>query len=221
MSRPARAKPTRSLRCSIDVEPSCDRTTSSIAWRAAARRRRRRRRRRRTPPPPTVAVVGALRRRRRSVAPRAPAAASAPTTLRTSSSLDPRALDALAARSTPDRAGACRPCRSRRSAPCWSRITRLSVSARHREREAGRDVGLDDTGDHVDRRALRGDHEVDADRAGHLGDAADRVLDVARRDHHQVVELVDDDEDERQPRGTRRSRARLGGSSSPRSKAAL
>ena len=32
ISRPARANPTRSLRCSIDVDPSCDRTTSSSAW---------------------------------------------------------------------------------------------------------------------------------------------------------------------------------------------
>ena len=66
------------------------------------------------------------------------------------------------------------------------------------EREPARDVGLDHAGDHVDRRALRRDHEVDADRARHLRDAADARLDVARRDHHQVGELVDDDDDERQ-----------------------
>ena len=71
--------------------------------------------------------------------------------------------------------------------------------ARDREREAARHVGLDHTGDHVDRRTLRRDHEVDADGARHLRDAADARLDVARRDHHQVVELVDDDHDERQP----------------------
>ena len=29
------------------------------------------------------------------------------------------------------------------------------------------------------------------DGAGHLRDAADRLLDVASGDHHQVVELVD------------------------------
>ncbi len=72
--------------------------------------------------------------------------------------------------------------------------------ARHREREAGRHVGLDDAGDDVDRRALGGDDEVDADGAGHLGDAADRVLDVARRHHHEVGQLVDHHEDERQAR---------------------
>ena len=36
MIRPARAKPTWSLRWSIDVEPSCERTTSSIAWASMA-----------------------------------------------------------------------------------------------------------------------------------------------------------------------------------------
>ena len=50
-----------------------------------------------------------------------------------------------------------------------------------------------------DRRALGGDDQVDADGAGHLGDAADRLLDVAGRHHHQVVQLVDHDQDERQP----------------------
>src|SRR4029078_5023082 len=32
ISRPALAKPTRSLRCSIDVDPNCVETTSSTAW---------------------------------------------------------------------------------------------------------------------------------------------------------------------------------------------
>ena len=69
---------------------------------------------------------------------------------------------------------------------------------RHRERQAGRDVRLDHAGDHVDRRALGGEHEVDADGPRHLGDPAHRLLDVARRHHHEVVELVHHDEDERQ-----------------------
>src|SRR4029079_15209997 len=54
---------------------------------------------------------------------------------------------------------------------------------------AGRDVGLDDAGDDVDRRPLCGHDEVHADRAGLLGDTSDALLYVARRDHHQVVEL--------------------------------
>src|SRR5690606_16049447 len=59
------------------------------------------------------------------------------------------------------------------------------------EGETARDVGLDDTGDDVHGGPLRGDHEVDAHRTGHLGDADDGLLDFAARHHHQVVELVD------------------------------
>ena len=40
---------------------------------------------------------------------------------------------------------------------------------------------------------------MDSNRSRHLGDAADGVLDVARRDHHEVGELVDDDEEEAKP----------------------
>ena len=64
-----------------------------------------------------------------------------------------------------------------------------------RERDPRRDVGLDHAGDHVHARALRREHEVDADRARLLREADDRVLDVGRRDHHQVGELVDHAED--------------------------
>ena len=42
---------------------------------------------------------------------------------------------------------------------------------------------------------------MDTDRPCHLGDADDRLLDVPGRHHHQVIELVDDDHDERQPLG--------------------
>ncbi len=62
------------------------------------------------------------------------------------------------------------------------------------ECDARRDVGLDKARDDVRRRALRGDDEVDADRAGELRDAADELLDLACRDHHEVGELVDDDD---------------------------
>src|SRR5690606_30489285 len=61
-----------------------------------------------------------------------------------------------------------------------------------RERQPGRDVGLDDAGDHIDRRALGGDHEVDPHCACHLGDTHDGFFDLATCHHHQVVELVDD-----------------------------
>ena len=59
-----------------------------------------------------------------------------------------------------------------RSAPGWSRMTRLSASDETEKAMRLRDVGLDDAGDDVDRRALGGQHEVDAHGPGHLGDAA-------------------------------------------------
>ena len=68
-----------------------------------------------------------------------------------------------------------------------------AVGQRRRgERQPGRHVGLDQPGDHVDRRPLGGQHEVDACGARLLGDPHDRVLDIARRRHHQVGQLVDD-----------------------------
>ena len=62
-----------------------------------------------------------------------------------------------------------------------------------------RHVGLDQAGDHVDDRPLRGEHQVDADRARLLRDLDDRVLDLAALAHDQVGQLVDDDDDVRQP----------------------
>ena len=56
------------------------------------------------------------------------------------------------------------------------------------------DVRLDHPGDDVDPRALRREHEMDADRPALLREADDRVLDLGGRDHHEVGQLVDDDE---------------------------
>ena len=66
--------------------------------------------------------------------------------------------------------------------------------ARRGERQPARHVGLDQPGDDVDARTLRGEHQVDACRPCELRDADDRILDVARGNHHQVGELVDNDE---------------------------
>src|SRR5262249_53169558 len=63
------------------------------------------------------------------------------------------------------------------------------------ERQPGGDVRLDQAGHDVDAGPLGGEHEVDAGGAGELGDAHDGVLDVARRDHHQVGQLVHDHEE--------------------------
>ena len=89
------------------------------------------------------------------------------------------------------------------SAPGWSRMTRLS--ARLEVANASRDgtlalirpVTTSTVG------PLGREHQVDAGGAGELGDADDRVLDVARGDHHQVGELVDDDQQVRVGRETR------------------
>ena len=54
-------------------------------------------------------------------------------------------------------------------------------------------------GHDVDRRPLRGEDEVDPDRAGLLGDLDDRVLDLAALAHDQVGQLVDDQHDVRHP----------------------
>src|SRR5207302_4874824 len=89
-------------------------------------------------------------------------------------------------------------------------------AARHREGDAAGDVRLDQAGDDVRRRALGGDDQVDADGAGELGDAADEVLDLAGGDHHQVGELVDDDDDVRQRVEPELGRALVEGDDVPR-----
>ena len=86
-----------------------------------------------------------------------------------------------------------------RSAPGWSRMTRLSAS--DDTEKASRDGMLalmTPVMTSTDGRWVAM-HQVDADGPGHLGDAADRLLDVAGGHHHQVVQLVDHDQDERQP----------------------
>src|SRR5688500_2023778 len=59
------------------------------------------------------------------------------------------------------------------------------------ERDARRDVGFDQAGDHVDRRPLRGEHQVDAGGARLAGEAGDQLLHFLADHHHQVGELVD------------------------------
>ena len=56
-------------------------------------------------------------------------------------------------------------------------------------------VRLDEAGDDIDRRPLRGEHKVDADSAGHLRQPRDRLFHVGAVEHHQVGKLVDDDDD--------------------------
>ena len=72
------------------------------------------------------------------------------------------------------------------------------------ERDAGRQVRLDQTGDHVDGRFLRGQDQVDADRAALLGQADDVLFDFLSGGHHHVGDFVGHDDDERQLFGNRR-----------------
>src|SRR3546814_3239879 len=66
--------------------------------------------------------------------------------------------------------------------------------ARHLERDAGGDVGLDQAGDHVHRRPLRGQDQVDAGRTRLLREACDEFFDLLADDHHHVGEFVRSEE---------------------------
>ena len=83
--------------------------------------------------------------------------------------------------------------------------------ARHLERDARRDVRLDQARDHVDRRPLRREDQVHAGRARLLREARDQFLDLLADDHHHVGEFVDDDDDVRQRLQRLRGQLRLRG----------
>ena len=78
------------------------------------------------------------------------------------------------------------------SAPGWSRMTRESASDEVANASRDGTLALIRPVTTSTRRALGGQHQVDAGGPGELGDPDDRVLDVARGDHHQVGQLVDD-----------------------------
>jgi hypothetical protein len=63
------------------------------------------------------------------------------------------------------------------------------------EGDAGRDVGLDQAGDHIHAGALRGEDQVDARGARLLRQARDELLDLLADHHHQVGQFVDHDDD--------------------------
>ena len=54
------------------------------------------------------------------------------------------------------------------------------------EGDARRHVGLDEAGDHVHRRALRREDQMDPARARILREPRDQLLDLLARHHHQV-----------------------------------
>ena len=66
------------------------------------------------------------------------------------------------------------------------------------KRDTRRDICLHDTGDNVSRRTLCCYNKVHACGSRLLRDTADGVLDFLGSDHHQVGQLIDDDDDLRQ-----------------------
>ena len=77
--------------------------------------------------------------------------------------------------------------------------------AGHLEGDAGWQVALDQARDHVDRRLLRGEDQVDADGPALLGQPDDVLLDLLACRHHHVGDLVGDHHDVRHRRGNRGS----------------
>ena len=60
---------------------------------------------------------------------------------------------------------------------------------------ARREVGLNQTRNYVNRRALRGNNQVDAHGAGHLRQPADMFFHFLRRRHHQIGHFVHNHDD--------------------------
>ena len=90
------------------------------------------------------------------------------------------------------------PLPTRRSAPGWSRMTRLSVRLdTANAMRAGMFALITPVSTLTLGRWVATTRWM-PDGAGHLGDAGDGVLHVAGRHHHEVVQLVDDHDDERQ-----------------------
>ena len=92
------------------------------------------------------------------------------------------------------------------SAPLASMIVRESTLDETRKEMRDGKLALIKPGDDIDRRTLRREHQMDADGARHLRQPRDRLFDLVAGDHHQVGQLVDDDDDvgQRLPRLARR-----------------
>jgi hypothetical protein len=119
----------------------------------------------------------------------------------------PRRRDALLVRheGTVHRSGAAVPGAMKSMSPWPSRLSapllvedgaRIHLG-RDLESDAAGNVGLDEAGDDIHRRPLRGDDHVDAGRTRLLCEAGDQFLDLLADHHHHVGELVDDDDDVR------------------------
>ena len=59
------------------------------------------------------------------------------------------------------------------------------------KRKAGGEIGLNQAGDHINRRPLRGQDQMNARGPPHLGQAGDRLLDLPTDGEHEVSQLID------------------------------
>ena len=69
---------------------------------------------------------------------------------------------------------------------------------RHLKSDTSRDIGLDQSGDHIDRRPLSGKNQMNSGSTRLLRQAGDQFLDLLADDHHHVGQLVDHHHDKRQ-----------------------
>ena len=107
---------------------------------------------------------------------------------------DPRPPGCASACSPPSGRKSASPWPTSFSAPGWSRMTRESARLDVANASRVGTLALISPVTTSTDGPLGREHEVDAGGAGQLRDPHDRVLDVARCHHHQVGELVDDDE---------------------------
>ncbi len=69
---------------------------------------------------------------------------------------------------------------------------------RHLKRDSRRNIRLDQSGNHVHGRSLRGQDQMNAGRPALLRQSCDEFFHLFAHDHHQVRQFVDDDDDVRQ-----------------------
>ena len=161
--RPALAKPTRSLRCSIEVEPNWVETTSSMAWMTSSMS---------SPMSSSISRLDAAGAVTSSTVRRLELGLAVLDDLVDLGLGDPGTLHAD---------GLARSHRQEQSVTLTDELLGAglveddaAVGDRGRgERQPRRHVGLDQAGHDVDRGPLGGEHQVDAGGTGELGDADD------------------------------------------------
>ena len=70
-------------------------------------------------------------------------------------------------------------------------------SRRYLKRQAGREVSLDDTSKHIHRRPLSGQNKMDSGSPGHLRQPRQGDFHITGCHHHQIRQLINDDNNKR------------------------